>query len=113
LKDLSDEQEELARSSSLIEVPSITEPAGHPASPEEAPKYSHPDRTHNRVTVSFGVTAADHIEAGHNLSGWKVSVLSKTYHAVSGVSSLIKAAKYQVSLIHVLIFFSMLSSFSS
>jgi hypothetical protein len=92
LKNLYDEQEELA-----WEVPSITEPTGHPPPPEEAPTYSDHHRTGNRVTVSFGVTAANHLEAGHNLGEWKVSVLSKTYHAVSGIAGLIKAGKYQVS----------------
>lgn len=75
-----------------MEVPSIREPTGHP--PGEAPTYSNHDHTGNRVRVSFGVTAADHLEAGHSLSGWKVSVLSRTYHAISGIADLINAGNY-------------------
>jgi len=49
-----------------------------------------------RLRVSFGITAADHLTAGHNVSGWNVSVLSTTYHAVSAISGLIKLGKYRV-----------------
>lgn len=91
LKNLYDEREELASTYAGAFYPCISEPTGHPPSSKEAPTYSNHDRTKNRVTISFGVSIADHLEARHNLSEWKASVLSRTHHAVSGFAGLIKA----------------------
>ncbi|KDR77241.1 hypothetical protein GALMADRAFT_66474 [Galerina marginata CBS 339.88] len=88
LKDLYTEREEHIRTATPASP--VVEPrtdARSPDSEENAPE-AQLNRTTNRLSVTFGIAASDHLEPGHNLSGWKVNVLSKTYHAVSGVMSL-------------------------
>ncbi len=55
-------------------------------------------RAQDRLSVSFGITAASNLHPGHNLGGWKVSVLSRTYKAVSAMAGLQKTTLFQVRL---------------
>ncbi|KAI0064318.1 hypothetical protein BV25DRAFT_1800874 [Artomyces pyxidatus] len=43
---------------------------------------------HGRVTVTFGVSASDSLTPVDNLSGWKITWLSKTYNTVIGGTGL-------------------------
>ncbi|KAJ3509607.1 hypothetical protein NLJ89_g5133 [Agrocybe chaxingu] len=87
LKDLHSENQSATETLPTIVAPEVTS--------SEPGAASETTRTPNRVTVSFGITAADHLEPGHNVHGWKVSVLSKTYQAVSGIVGLIKTGQYR------------------
>ncbi|VDB91356.1 unnamed protein product [Peniophora sp. CBMAI 1063] len=48
-----------------------------------------------RVTVTFGITAADDLTAVDNLKGWRVSWLSKTYSKVVGATGITKRGDFR------------------
>ncbi|CAA7266190.1 unnamed protein product [Cyclocybe aegerita] len=87
LKDLHLENQYATETLPTIVAPEDTSASETTETPAESRK--------NRVTVSFGITAADHLEPGHNVGGWKVTVLGKTYQAVSGIVGLIKMGQYR------------------
>ena len=49
-----------------------------------------------RVTVTFGITAADEVTPVDNLKGWRVSWLSKTYSKVVGATGITKRGDFRV-----------------
>jgi hypothetical protein len=50
-----------------------------------------------RATVTFGIGASDEMNPVNNISGWRVSVLSKTYHRVAQGAGLLKRGEFRVS----------------
>jgi len=93
LKDLYTEQEKLSKATASTPVSSTMAEAAFVSG--GAASQDQPERAKNRVSVSFGIAASDHLEPGHNVSGWQVNVLSKTYHAVSGITHLMQTAPYR------------------
>ncbi|KAF8964758.1 hypothetical protein BDZ97DRAFT_1659701 [Flammula alnicola] len=95
LKDLYNEQTELAKEAPSIAVVEPETTAATTPATTAGEVVVEPDRTKDRVMVSFGITAAEHLLPGHNVCGWKISVLSRTYNAVSGMVGLIKTGQYR------------------
>lgn len=56
-------------------------------------------RDTNRVSVTFGLSAAPKLEPAHNLGGWKVSALSKTYGKVVKSAKLLQRGQFRVRVI--------------
>ncbi|TFK29477.1 hypothetical protein FA15DRAFT_677719 [Coprinopsis marcescibilis] len=52
-------------------------------------------RDSNRVTVTFGISAAPNMEPVHNLGGWKVKALSKTYSKVASSTKIINRGEFR------------------
>ncbi|KAJ8472614.1 hypothetical protein ONZ45_g16590 [Pleurotus djamor] len=50
---------------------------------------------HDRITVTFGITAADQLKPIENLSGWKVSALSKTYGQIAKTAGLLRRGDFR------------------
>jgi hypothetical protein len=55
-------------------------------------------RDADRVSVTFGLSAAPKLEPVHNLGGWKVSALSKTYNKVVKGARLVQRGEFRVRL---------------
>ena len=55
-------------------------------------------RDANRVTVTFGISASNTLAIGHNLGGWKVHALSKTYNKVAKGARLVQRGEFRVRL---------------
>ena len=55
------------------------------------------DRDADRVSVTFGLSAAPRLEPVHNLGGWKVSALSKTYNKVVRGARLVQRGEFRVT----------------
>ncbi|KAI0027885.1 hypothetical protein K488DRAFT_22427, partial [Vararia minispora EC-137] len=53
-----------------------------------------PER-HSRASVTFGITASEHITPVDNLSGWKISWLSTTYNKVVGSTGLTRRGDFR------------------
>lgn len=56
------------------------------------PEYQDP------VRVTFGISASKNLEPVHNLSGWGVATLSKTYNSISSAAGLLKRGEFRVSI---------------
>ena len=54
------------------------------------------------VAVTFGITASDKLTPVDNLSGWKMTWLSKTYNKVVGLTGLTRRGDFRVSFIRYL-----------
>lgn len=54
---------------------------------------------HSGFVVTFGITAFDTLTAVHNLSGWEVMWLSKTYDKVIGLTGMTRHGDFRVSFI--------------
>ncbi|KAF8958091.1 hypothetical protein BDZ97DRAFT_1843222 [Flammula alnicola] len=58
-----------------------------------------PSKTHHRdkdrVTVTFGISASSDFKPIHNLGGWKVKALSKTYSKVAAAAKLIQRGEFR------------------
>ena len=54
---------------------------------------------HSGVAVTFGITASDTLTPVDNLSGWKITWLSKTYNKVVGLTGLTRRGDFRVSII--------------
>jgi hypothetical protein len=52
---------------------------------------------HGGVAVTFGITASDTLTPVDNLSGWKITWLSKTYNKVVGLTGLTRRGDFRVS----------------
>jgi len=48
------------------------------------------------VAVTFGITASDSLTPVDNLSGWKITWLSKTYNKVVGLTGLTRRGDFRV-----------------
>lgn len=48
------------------------------------------------VTATFGITASDEINPVENLSGWKVTWLSKTYSRIAKTAGLTRRGDFRV-----------------
>jgi hypothetical protein len=48
------------------------------------------------VAVTFGITASDALTPVDNLSGWKITWLSKTYNKVIGLTGLTRRGDFRV-----------------
>lgn len=48
------------------------------------------------INVSFGITASDGVKPVDNLSGWKITSLSKVYSSVTSSAGLLKRADFRV-----------------
>lgn len=51
---------------------------------------------HSGVAVTFGITASDSLTPVDNLSGWKITWLSKTYNKVIGLTGLTRRGDFRV-----------------
>lgn len=51
---------------------------------------------HGGVAVTFGITASDTLTPVDNLSGWKITWLSKTYNKVVGLTGLTRRGDFRV-----------------
>lgn len=49
----------------------------------------------NRVVLTFGISAAPGLEPVHNLGGWKVKALSKTYSKIASSAKLINRGEFR------------------
>lgn len=70
-------------------------------SPSHAPSQGSESVTNgyedsSRVTVTFGISASDEMEPVKNLSGWKVTALSKLYNKVTRTAGLLKRGEFRV-----------------
>ena len=95
-KDLHAEEEEQARQAPSIEVAPAEAQAKVSSGAATSVLVKDDAYSRGRLSVSFGITAASHLHPGHNLGGWKVSVLSRTYKAVSAMAGLQKTTLFQV-----------------
>jgi hypothetical protein len=66
---------------------------------------------HRGVAVTFGITASDTITPVDNLSGWKITWLSKTYNKVVGLTGLTRRGDFRVRIISLLISFGQVIDF--
>jgi len=48
-----------------------------------------------QATVTFGITASESVKPGDNLSGWKITLLSKTYNGVAHSAGLLKRGDFR------------------
>ncbi|KAJ3536705.1 hypothetical protein NMY22_g5913 [Coprinellus aureogranulatus] len=62
--------------------------------PIEEPEYSALD-DENRVVVTFGISASPELHPVHNLGGWKVKALSKTYKKVASSAKLVNRGEFR------------------
>jgi hypothetical protein len=60
---------------------------------------SSPDGMRHKVAVTFGITASDTLTPVDNLSGWKITWLSKTYNKVVGLTGLTRRGDFRVRII--------------
>ena len=60
---------------------------------------SHETSRQRGVAVTFGITASDTITPVDNLSGWKITWLSKTYNKVVGLTGLTRRGDFRVRII--------------
>jgi hypothetical protein len=68
----------------------------HSDSSETHSGKSSPDgMPHRGVAVTFGITASDTITPVDNLSGWKITWLSKTYNKVVGLTGLTRRGDFR------------------
>ncbi|KAF4612854.1 hypothetical protein D9613_011159 [Agrocybe pediades] len=65
----------------------------HKGSAPEPSKTHHRDE--NRVTVTFGISAANEFLPVRNLGGWKVKALSKTYGKVAKSAKLVQRGEFR------------------
>ena len=63
---------------------------------EESESSDEDSQRPRRVTVTFGVTAADEVTAVDNVKGWRVSWLSKTYSKIAGETGITKRGDFRV-----------------
>jgi hypothetical protein len=68
-------------------------------SPEASGKSSPNGIQHRGVTVTFGITASDTLTPVDNMSGWKITWLSKTYNKVVGLTGLTRRGDFRVRII--------------
>ena len=68
-------------------------------------KVSRSGIQHSGVAVTFGITASDTLTPVDNLSGWKITWLSKTYNKVVGLTGLTRRGDFRVSMIPLLMWF--------
>ncbi len=66
---------------------------------------------HSGVAVTFGITASDTLTPVDNLSGWKITWLSKTYNKVVGLTGLTRRGDFRVWIISSLVFFGQVIDF--
>ncbi|KAJ2919681.1 hypothetical protein MD484_g719, partial [Candolleomyces efflorescens] len=106
----SPESSDVEISSTVVEPPSsnITSRAISPASNTgistiPTPKRSSSPNGHaqsaledeNRAVLTFGISAAPGIEPGHNLGGWKIKALSKTYSKIASSAKLVSRGEFR------------------
>lgn len=49
-----------------------------------------------RVTMTFGISAADKVQPVKNLSGWRITALSKIYGKVTQAAGLLRRGEFRV-----------------
>lgn len=54
-----------------------------------------------RISVTFGISASDSMTPVNNLSGWKVTALSKTYGKVATGAGLLRRGEFRVSVLYI------------
>jgi hypothetical protein len=62
----------------------------------EEERQSNGHREQEPVTVTFGISAADEMEPVVNLSGWKVTALSKLYGKIAYAAGLLRRGEFRV-----------------
>jgi hypothetical protein len=72
-----------------------SETSGKSSSGKSSPNGSR----HGGVAVTFGITASDTLTPVDNLSGWKITWLSKTYNKVVGLTGLTRRGDFRVRII--------------
>jgi hypothetical protein len=83
-----------SRSQSVDSRGSDSSPSSGSSSGKSSPSGSRP----SGVAVTFGITASDSLTPVDNLSGWKITWLSKTYNKVIGLTGLTKRGDFRVCL---------------
>ena len=83
-----------SRSHSVDSRRSDSLPSSGSSSGKASPTGSRP----GGVAVTFGITASDSLTPVDNLSGWKITWLSKTYNKVIGLTGLTKRGDFRVRL---------------
>ncbi|KAF8622411.1 hypothetical protein AX15_007057 [Amanita polypyramis BW_CC] len=53
------------------------------------PKYKDPAR------ITFGISASKHLEPIHNLSGWGINAMGKTYGGIASAAGLLKRGEFR------------------
>ncbi|ETW78036.1 hypothetical protein HETIRDRAFT_325691 [Heterobasidion irregulare TC 32-1] len=66
-----------------------------PRAPEIQDQQSPSEDDRARITVTFGISAADKLTPVGNLSGWKVSWLGKAYGKVVGATGLVRRGNFR------------------
>jgi hypothetical protein len=74
---------------------SETNSSGKSSSGKSSPNGSR----QSGVAVTFGITASDTLTPVDNLSGWKITWLSKTYNKVVGLTGLTRRGDFRVRII--------------
>jgi hypothetical protein len=72
---------------------------GSDSSETSSGKSSPSGIRHSGVAVTFGITASDTLTPVDNLSGWKITWLSKTYNKVVGLTGLTRRGDFRVRFI--------------
>jgi hypothetical protein len=83
-----------SRSQSVDSRSSDSPPSLSSSSGKASPTGTRP----SGVAVTFGITASDSLTPVDNLSGWKITWLSKTYNKVIGLTGLTKRGDFRVRL---------------
>jgi hypothetical protein len=71
-------------------------PQGGASTSSSSSASASPERP-GRASVTFGITASEHITPTDNLSGWKIKWLSSTYNKVVGSTGLTRRGDFRVS----------------
>lgn len=84
----------------------------HSDSSETSSGKSTPDgMRHRGVAVTFGITASETLTPVDNLSGWRITWLSKTYNSVVGLTGLTRRGDFRVSIFSFPIYFGQVIDF--
>ena len=67
---------------------------------DSSDKSLHDTSRQRGVAVTFGITASDTITPVDNLSGWKITWLSKTYNKVVGLTGLTRRGDFRVRIFY-------------
>jgi len=86
-----------SRSSQSVDSGRSDSPARSGSSSGSSSGKSSPTGTRQSgVAVTFGITASDSLTPVDNLSGWKITWLSKTYNKVIGLTGLTRRGDFRV-----------------
>src|SRR6266550_7247656 len=64
---------------------------------EEVKKQHSDPNYHDPARVTFGISASKKLEVVNDVSGWGMSVLSKTYNGLASAAGLLRRGEFRVS----------------